>query len=287
VTKADQYMEAGLSVEKRGGGSSKFYVSHISGLCRNIPLQVGDQLLKLNDVELHKNPTVSLKQVRQLIEDDMRLEMVVRRCDPNDNQVFDEAEVGEDDDDSEGGDMIGEFNDANSYEENEDDEDEDYDSSEVEYGQFNEHAMTTSHGGPFQPGSAARLTDLDSVKPSLNGQTVSVKHESAKKPGMFECELQDGSRVSVSQKNLDPISEQEQDDFQPYIPGSARSLAFCNLIEAGDVMKIRGLKKQAKMNGTMVEILRPSESQPGRWECVLCDDKDRVIAVMSENLRHI
>jgi hypothetical protein len=60
-----------------------------------------------------------------------------------------------------------------------------------------------------------------------------------------------------------------------------------NLIEAGDMMKIRGLKKKAKMNGTQVEVLGPAE-QPGRWEVLIVDDPDeRVISIAASNLRHI
>jgi hypothetical protein len=263
-------MEAGLGVEKRG---SKFHVASVRGLCQNIPLQVGDELLKLNDRDLKGE---KLKDVQRTIEESLRLEMVVRRCDP-DNLVFEDDADAESEQEEE-------------YQENdrrsrrfENEEEEEYDSSEAEYGFFNGE---NSSDGLFRPGSAARLDNIGS-KPYLNGQTVEVKHESSKKPGTFECELQDGSRVSVSQMYMTPIAESERDDFQPYIPGSARSLAVCNLIEPGDVMKIRGLKKQAKMNGTMVEMLRPSETQPGRWECVLCDDKDRVICIRMENLRHI
>jgi hypothetical protein len=160
-------------------------------------------------------------------------------------------------------------------------------------------ASSLSSSRSFRPGHAAKLDNmLGSKKAKLQGQNVFLMHESTKRPGNFECELEDGSRILVSDKHLKVISEEEEASFQPYVPGrstrmgnsrdSTRSAAFSpNLIEPGDVMKIRGLKKQTKMNGTMVEILRPAQEHSGRWECVLCDDRDRIIAVMSENLRHI
>jgi hypothetical protein len=119
----------------------------------------------------------------------------------------------------------------------------------------------------------------------LNGQQVHVLSQS-KRDLSYECQLPDGSRINVTQEQLQPIEEDKVDQSMRYIPNSDRSMVVTNLIEPGDIMKIRGLKQHAKMNGTMVEILLPAK-QPGRWECALCDDRDRVIAVLSENLRHV
>lgn len=201
-----------------------------------------------------------------------------------------------------------------------DDDDDDDDSSEG-YDHFDrpeflrkdsyDGSSVNSNGSFFRAGSTATLSNMEHTHSAkLQHQTVFLMHQSTKKPGTFEAELEDGSRIRVSQQNLKVISEEDEASFQPYVPGggvggsgyrnnnnnnnindSNRSIGSAavvtNLIEPGDIMKIRGLKQQANMNGTLVEILRPAQEHSGRWECVLCDDHDRVIAVMSENLRHI
>ncbi|KAL3920489.1 MAG: hypothetical protein SGARI_006931, partial [Bacillariaceae sp.] len=71
VTKADHYQPAGLSVEQQG---KKIVVTKAKGLCENIPLQVGDQLLKLNGRDLRG---VAIRDVKQVIKKELKIDMTV------------------------------------------------------------------------------------------------------------------------------------------------------------------------------------------------------------------
>ena len=272
------YQPAGLKIEETSY-KNVYLVKKADGLCQNIPVEVGDQLLKLQgkDVSQYKG---GLKQLKTIIKKEKRIEMVVRRgpievdSDDDDSSYHDEdgggeeqEEEGDDDEDEEEEDGDESGDDYNDVDDDDDDEeqDEQYDDYEI------------------KPGSDMLLNNIDS-KRKLNGQQVQILSQS-KRDLSYECQLPDGSRINVTQDHLQPIEEDKVDVSLRYIPNSERSM-MTNLIEPGDIMKIRGLKKHAKMNGTMVEILLPAK-QPGRWECALCSDRDRVIAVLSENLRHV
>jgi hypothetical protein len=380
VTRADEYQEIGLQLRQQqqqqqqqrpANGKNHYYIIHkVEGLCNNLPLQVGDELVELNGARVSEYD--DLEHLEQVLADAKTVEMKVRRRQCPKQQQEDEEEDEEEeslqDGDKEntttaaaatvgssrslmsntsstrslrstGTGSIGsrrrqatptssprnkkhlqiEYSNNNNDDDDDDDSEEHYDHferpellrKESYDGSSVDDSNSNNNVVVFRPGSAAKLANLHDTKAAkLQHQNVFIMHESTKRPGNFECELEDGSRIAVSQQHLAAISEEDEATFQPYVPGrkqppqqhpssssslGSRScnggfqnmLATPNLIEPGDVMKIRGLKKQAKMNGTLVEILRPAEQHSGRWECVLCDDPDRVIAVMSENLRHI
>ncbi|KAG7355315.1 hypothetical protein IV203_004671 [Nitzschia inconspicua] len=323
VTRAHQYQEIGLQVkESISGDPKKYFIHHVSGLCDNIPVQVGDELLELN--EIHVRDYNDLEHIQQILEDEKTVALVVRRTNAEKedetaaamktpsarsigsaagrrristppgstdtssrpkivtptSKISDRYLLQEESPTSSGSSGSG------TDEDNEDDYDHfDYERPKLLRKESYDGSSVASE--LFRPGSAAQLDNMvDTQRAKLQNQTVFIMHSSSKHPGNFECELEDGSRIEVSERNLKPISEEEEFSYQPYVPGSNRSFA-ANLIEPGDLMKIRGLKKQVKMNGTLVEILRPAQEHSGRWECVVCDDPDRIIAVMSENLRHI
>jgi hypothetical protein len=388
VTRADEYQAIGLQLRQQqqqqqqqrpaNGKNHYYYIIHkVEGLCNNLPLQVGDELVELNGARVSEYD--DLEHLEQVLAEAKTVEMKVRRRQCPKQEEKEDEELDDDEEESlQDGDkentttvaatvgssrslMSGSSSNRSlrstgtgsvgsrrrqatpttsprnkkhlqiEYSSNDNDDDDD---SEEHYDHFErpELLRKESYDGSsvddsnssscvvvFRPGSAAKLANLHDTKAAkLQHQNVFIMHESTKRPGNFECELEDGSRIAVSEKHLAAISEEDEATFQPYVPGrkqpqphqhnqhhrpsnsssslgSSRScnggfqnmLATPNLIEPGDVMKIRGLKKQAKMNGTLVEILRPAEQHRGRWECVLCDDPDRVIAVMSENLRHI
>ncbi|KAG7336524.1 hypothetical protein IV203_015933 [Nitzschia inconspicua] len=322
VTRAHEYQEIGLQVkESTSDNPKKYFICHVSGLCENIPVQVGDELLQLNDV--HVRDYDDLEHIQQILEDEKTIALVLRRANPEEEEEEIAAVAAATTSSSRsigtaasrrriatssGNTKISsrpkvvtstkknsdryllQEESPTSSGSDEDDEDDEYDHFDYERPEL---LRKESYDGSsvaselFRPGSAALLDNMhDTQRAKLQHQTVFIMHSSSKHPGNFECELEDGSRIEVSERNLKPISEEEESSFHPYVPGSNRSFA-ANLIEPGDLMKIRGLKKQAKMNGTLVEILRPAQEHSGRWECVVCDDPDRIIAVMSENLRHV
>jgi hypothetical protein len=278
----------GLKIEERKG---RIYVRKADGLCERIPVEVGDQVLKLNDKEV-KNYRGGLNEMKLVIKKEKTINLVVLRHDPNAaDDDSSESEEEEEDEEYEEYDR-----DRRRQGKGEDDEDDDYE----EYDR-NSRALVVKNTGnkhrrgevveeeeeigdqydvEIKPGSTMQINNLKK-KPNLNEQPVHVMHASTKEPGYYECELADGSRINLTSRNLVPVDE----DNAAAVFESQRS-CFTNLIEEGDIMKIRGLKKQAKMNGTRVEVLRPAE-QPGRWECKICDDPNRVVALLAENLRHV
>jgi hypothetical protein len=263
VTKADLYQPLGMKLTE-GKTKHTYIVSKADGLCQNIPVEIGDQLLELNGKNV-KQYTGGLKQLKTVIKKEKTIAMVVRRGPVEEDSDDDDSSYYED-------------------EEKEEEEEEEYGHRQYEDDDDEEDGSERYDAYDIQPGSDMRLRNIDS-KRKLNGHQVHVLSKSTRNLNcdepLYECQLPDGSRIHVTSAQLSPIDEGQVDRSNP----SDRSV-MTNLIEAGDIMKIRGLKKHAKMNGTMVEILSPAE-QPGRWECALCEDRDRVIAVLSENLRHV
>ena len=296
VTKSDVKQPAGLKLEERHG---RIYVRKIDGLfkLRQVPVQAGDQLLQINDKDVEEYP--NLNSIKALIKTEKRIMVTVLRCDPTEDDGSTDSERGNDEEypaltDQPHNDDY-EEDDGQDYSARDDDDD---NASEDDDDQFDTETSAfprLENGSPvdeseINPGSTLRLGNIDQ-KPSLNGQYVTVKEQSTK-DGQWDVELGDGSRVSVRSDKLFAVANNDDLDSKDdaSIPQSVYSTQsfLPNLIEPGDIMKIRGLKKKAKMNGTSVEVLRASEDAPGRWEVLIVDDPDeRVISVASVNLRHV
>ncbi len=303
VTKSDVKQPAGLKLEERHG---RVYVRKVEGLfkVRKVPVQAGDQLLKINDRDVEDYP--SLNAIKALIKAEKAISVVVLRCDPTEGDAS--TDSGGANEDS----YPALANEPHNNDDSEEDDDErtngypalmhqddftrEGDDGSEEGDQFDTDgaSMLRLENGPpvdgseIRLGSRLRLGNIGS-KPSLNGQQVTVKEESTR-DGQWDVELADGSRVSVRSDNLFAMDKQDFERDDASVPQSIYSTEsfLPNLIEPGDTMKIRGLKKKAKMNGTLVEVLRASEDAPGRWEVLIVDDPDeRIISVASVNLRHI
>lgn len=305
VTKSDVKQPAGLKLEERHG---RIYVRKIDALMkqRKLPVQAGDQLLKIfgNDVESYgKTGVVRLAAIKALVKTEKVITVVVLRNDPtiaDDNST--DSETGGDDDDN-GYPTLIHQDDLAGREFDDDDDDED---EEEEEDYFDPNMPLLTNGGDdIRPGSTMKLTGLPRQKKRLNGEQVKVL-PGVSSDGEWDVQLGDGSRLSVKSDRLSALAEDEEvsvcfsendpsvimmmngsgDDANSIAASSTRSF-LPNLIEAGDMMKIRGLKKKAKMNGTHVEVLGPAE-QPGRWEVLIADDpEERVISIAASNLRHI
>lgn len=301
VTKSDVKQPAGLKLDERNG---RIYIRKVDGLfkVRKSPVQAGDQLLKLNDKDVEEYR--DLNAIKAVIKTEKTIMVTVLRCDPTEADGSTDSERRND----------GEYPALMDQPHNHDSDDgdtsrypaltyqddlargDDYENDE-EDDQFDAEAdglLRLDNGSPVDEseiklGSTLRLGNIDQ-KPNLNGQHVTVKEESVK-DGRWDVELGDGSRVSVMSDKLFALdSNQDFDRDDASIQQSIYSTQsfLPNLIEPGDMMKIRGLKKKAKMNGTAVEILQASEDGDGRWEVLIVDDPDeRVISVASINLRHV
>jgi PDZ domain len=308
VTKSDVKQPSGLKLEEKHG---RIYVRKVDGLfkLRKVPVQAGDQVLKINGKDVEEYP--NLTAVKAVIKSEKAITVCVLRCDPTDEDESTDSERGNKEEEDYPALTNGPHNDDDFEEEHtagypsliqqddlkRGDNDADEETEEEEEDQFDAEGADLprlENGSPVDESeikfdSRLRLGNVD-AKPILNGQPVTVKEESAR-DGLWDVELADGSRVSVRSDNLFAAADdQEFDRDDASVQQSVYSTQsfLPNLIEPGDTMKIRGLKKKAKMNGTVVEVLRASEDAQGRWEVLIVDDPDeRVISVASVNLRHI
>lgn len=301
MTKSDAKQPAGLKLEERHG---LIYVRKVEGLfkMRKVPVQAGDQLLKINDQDVDRYP--SLNAIKALMKKEKVVSVVVLRCDPSaddastdsegpnngypalTNEPYNDASEEEEDEHTDAYPALMHQDDLARHGDDDSEEDDQFDTDGASV-MFLEN-RTPIDGSEIRLGSRLLLGNIDS-KRSLNGQQVTVKEESTK-DGQWDVELADGSRVSVRSDNLFAVDPQdpERDDSSTILQSVYSTQSFLpNLIDPGDTMKIRGLKKKAKMNGTLVEVLGASDA-PGRWEVLIVDDPDeRIISVASVNLRHI
>jgi hypothetical protein len=110
----------------------------------------------------------------------------------------------------------------------------------------------------------------------------------------------DAEQKQRSRRDIDVVTavETTSNDTKKWSSSSNKS-CLKNLIELGDVMQLQGFKKRSKLNGTTIEVIRPSINTTGcRWDVKplnnnnsqrkSCKQKDRIriISVASSNLRH-
>mmetsp|Transcript_7943 Transcript_7943/g.19866 ORF Transcript_7943/g.19866 Transcript_7943/m.19866 type:complete len:322 (-) Transcript_7943:3444-4409(-) len=308
ITKADVKQPPGIKFEIRHG---RIYVRKLEGIWkqRSLPVEVGDQLLQIFDTDVQefgRNGAQRLAAIKSKLKTERTIDVQVLRLDPNASDDSTDSEDEQDDgqkgyyEESEEYEYDPRSNDQ--YEEEEEDQYDrgyEYDDEVEEEDDYFDPNSEPVVIDEIRPGSTMKLRGMTSKK-RLNGEHVKVLPNSSGKDE-FDVELPDGSRLSVRSELLSSLEEGEEptpfwneDDTAAATVGSkstdaassTRSFAP-NLIEAGDMMKIRGLKKKAKMNGTPVEVLGPAE-QPGRWEVLIVDDPDeRVISIAASNLRHI
>jgi hypothetical protein len=256
VTKADVKQEAGLKLEDRHG---RYFVRKVGGLFkrRGVPVIAGDQLLKINGREVEDFP--NLNAIKLLIKNEMKIMVVVLRCDPGDSSEstaeHDEPEVEE----------------------------------EVDYPEDDAEPLPMLEYQKVEPGDVMMLEGLQ-AKPELNGETVKVLKE-ADTPGRWKVKLVwTGDVMSVKTENLVPVNYDEEDneeeeDVLALENGPAPPSQNVNVrdILPGYEMKLYKLKKKAKMNGTIVKILKEADT-PGRWEVEVSTTK-QIMSIAEGNLR--
>jgi hypothetical protein len=265
VTKANLLQEAGLKLEQRHG---HIYVRKIDGLFkrRGVPVQAGDQLLTFNgkDVKEYRD----LNEIKKLIKEELKIFISFMRIDPDDSSQ------GTDSDYEPEPEVVEEY---------------------VEHEEEEEYAQLEYY--KVQPGDIMMLQDLQ-AKPELNGKKVKVLHE-ADKPGRWQVQVKDtGAVMSVAAEKLVPLDddEEEEDSEEELLRldnGSSEeellrldngSTSGHGGVEPGMMMKLFKIKKKAKMNGTLVKVLRKS-GKPGRWDVEIVDTQ-QVLSIAGDNLRH-
>ena len=247
VTKGDILQEAGLELEEYHG---RYYVKKVKGLFkrRNVPVQVGDQLLKLNgrDVDDYRN----LKEMKQLMKDEMSIQICYMRTDPEDDTS-------------------------------------EYDSEEEQPETYQTIEYPSTHGGSnVNPGDIMMLEGLKS-KPELNGLTVKVLEE-AETPGRWQVETRSSKVVlSAKEENLVPVDYDIDSYADGESDEEETVLQLGYGIEPGMTMKLYKLKKKAKMNGTHVQVVKEaSSSRPGRWE-VRVLETNQIMSIAEDNLKPV
>ena len=126
----------------------------------------------------------------------------------------------------------------------------------------------------------------------------------SQKKGKWEVEVLSSQAVlAVREDKLTPMSREERAELEEqYQPEEVdeeepeqqddeeeeydEELLSCEgyIIEPGDTMKLRGIKKKAKMNGTIVEVLKLNLARK-EWKVELPDGSK--MSVPGMNLRHV
>jgi hypothetical protein len=251
LSKSDRKVDAGLKLEERHG---RIYMRKVSGLVkrRELPVSVGDELLTLNGVGIADYDGIN--DIKVTIKNEVRISFSIRKGDPDDSE--------------------------SSYED------------EAKHFQEQDENVKL-----IQPGDHYYLDGLKSKE--YNGERVEVI-QAAANPGRWEVEvLSSGAVLSVPEEKLAPLEEHEQtdddeddeddddvDDDDDYGAADAEYLLSVEgkPVSPGDTMKLRGIKKKAKMNGTVVTALKLNKKNKD-WKVELPDGD--TISIPSHNLRHV
>jgi hypothetical protein len=259
VTKADIKQEAGLKLEERHG---RYFVRKVDGLFkrRGVPVIAGDQLLKINGREVEDFP--NLNAIKLLIKKELCIMVVVLRNDPGDSS---ESTVEQEEPEVE---------------------------EEVEYPEEDdEEPLQMLEYQKIEPGDIMMLQGLQ-AKPGLNGETVKVLRE-ADTPGRWKVKVMEtGDVMSVKSENLVAVNndeeEYEEEGEEEVLwlengPTPPNQIVNVRDIQPGYKMKLYKLKKKAKMNGTIVKVLKEADT-PGRWEVEVSTTK-QIMSIAEDNLR--
>eukprot|EP00980_Cylindrotheca_fusiformis_P021637 scaffold8505_cov130-Cylindrotheca_fusiformis.AAC.3 len=249
VSKSDRKAEAGLKLEEDYDG--RIYIRKVTGLIkrRGLPVEAGDELITLNGMDVEDY--ASLDAMKRVLKTEVRISFSIRKAD------VDESE--------------------NSYED------------------------PYENGHTIQPGDQFYLDGLKSK--DFNGEEVEVI-QAATRPGRWEVEvLSSGAVLSVPEEKLFPLTleedeqvedveeendEDEDEDEDDHYVDATDATYFQSVegkvISPGDTMKLRGIKKRAKMNGTVVVVVKMNKKKK-EWNVELPDGD--IISIPSQNLRHI
>jgi len=255
ISKTERRAEAGLKLEERNG---RIYIRKVTGLVkrRGLPVEAGDELKSLNGTDVEDLGMVTMKGI---IKNELRFDFSIRKYDPDD----------EDDD----------LEEEESYQE----------PNKEEYQQDDqEEHHEQYHPEEIQPG---RQYILEGTKlKEYGGERVEVIR-AGKKKGKWEVEvLSSRAILAVGEKKLMPVEQYENEDEGESEPEYEEDVEEHMLsvdgyiIQPGDTMKLRGIKKQAKRNGTIVEVLKLSTRRK-EWKVELPDGAR--MCVPGCNLRHV
>jgi len=108
--------------------------------------------------------------------------------------------------------------------------------------------------------------------------------------------IREGEQLSKASKLSKKKRSKSPDSLPDETSMHSTHSCFTNLIDPGDLMKIRGFKSKPKMNNATVEVIRKSKGHNGkRWDVRVISQKHikntsfnakRLISVSSENLQH-
>lgn len=248
LSKSDRKAEAGLKLEE-DSETCRVYIRKVTGLVkrRGLPVEAGDELLSLNGVDMEDYE--SFAEIKRVIKMEVRISFSIRKADPDESETSQQEELYDD---------------------------------------------APYHFPTIQPGARFYLDGLKSK--IYNEEEVEVIQE-AVLPGRWEVEvLSSGAVLSVPEEKLFPLEQEEEeqpdddndeDDHDNYFDASDSKYLLSvegKVISPGDTMKIRGIKKKAKMNGTVVIVIKMNKKKK-EWNVELADGD--IISIPSQNLRHV
>ncbi|KAL3934478.1 MAG: hypothetical protein SGBAC_009813 [Bacillariaceae sp.] len=264
LSKSEKRQDSGLKLEERENG--KIYIRKVTGLVkrRGLPVEAGDQLTSLDGVDVED---MAMSEMKRIVKDALRFNFSIRKYDPNEEEDDDEEEAYKED----------------CYQE---------ENGEEEY------------PDEIRPGCQYILEGIKLKE--YNGELVEVI-QAAKKKGKWEVEVLSSQAIlAVREEKLVPVphdydyddaeeegggeeldeepeeeepEEEDEDEVEEHMLSVEGYI-----IQPGDTMKLRGIKKKAKMNGTIVSVLKLSAVRK-EWKVELPDGSK--MSVAGGNLRHV
>jgi len=255
ISKSERRQEAGLKLEERPNG--RIYIRKVTGLVKRsgLPVEVGDELKSLNETDVED---MTMAQMKGIIKNELKFAFSIRKYDPDDDD------------------------------ESEEEEDEAYQEQDQE--DYHQPKEEENYPEEVRPGGRYILNGIK-VK-EYNGQEVEVI-QPAQKKGKWEVEVLSSQAIlAVREDKLVPIHqyERENEEEEPEEELESEEVEERMLsiegyiIEPGDTMKLRGIKKKAKMNGTIVSVLKLNAPRK-EWKVELPDGSK--MSVPGCNLRHV
>ncbi|CAJ1962072.1 unnamed protein product [Cylindrotheca closterium] len=264
LSKSEKKQESGLKLEERNGG--KIYVRKVTGLVkrRGLPVEPGDELVSLHGTDVED---MTMPEMKRIIKDELRFNFSIRKYDPDEEES----------------------------EEEEEEEEEEYEE------QYRASKQVEQYPDEIQPGYHYILEGIKLKE--YNGERVEVI-QPGKKPGKWEVEVvSSGAILAVREEKLVQIpqdseeeeeeeeilndlpEEEEEEEEEPEEEVEEHMLSVEGyIIEPGDTMKLRGLKKKAKLNGTLVSVIKLSAMRK-EWKVELANGTK--MSVPGSNLRHV
>lgn len=266
LSKSEKRQDSGLKLEERENG--KIYIRKVTGLVkrRGLPVEAGDQLTSLDGVDVED---MTMSEMKRIVKDALRFNFSIRKYDPNEEEEDDEE--------------------VEAYQE-------DY---------YQEENGEEEYPDEIRPGCQYILEGIKLKE--YNGELVEVI-QAAKKKGKWEVEVLSSQAIlAVREEKLVPVphdydgaaeggeeeggeeldeapeeeepEEEEEDEVEEHMLSVEGYI-----IQPGDTMKLRGIKKKAKMNGTIVSVLKLSAVRK-EWKVELPDGSK--MSVEGGNLRHV